>query len=451
MSLIEEASLFIAKSRLPELVVKGIGRIKESYTHQEKLFPPPNPSLRNISKEPMLKLIKEYLSSKRELGLYIHLPFCKYSCKFCNYVRIVNPSSLFVNSYLSALKKEFNAYSNIYERDKINFNAIYFGGGTPTYLSARQIKGLLSHTFNRGQTRPDIEITFEASPETINKSKIYELLEGGVNRLSIGVEALQNHLLMSMGRKHDVSCVIRAYRLAQKMGFKYINIDLIYGYPGQTCEDWQQSLDEVIKLNPRGIHAYRLLPGHGAMLYKVFQRKTDLNTIATSLIMGALAKEKLHKAGYTQQSLYKFTKPDIQLKRQKSFMSQVTDKIGLGVSARSYINGLAYMNCCSINGYLRSIKRGALPANKARILPLRERIAFIIAMCAELMRLDKAEFYRNTGIPIENVLGASLEALSRLDLINISGHFIDLTQKGTLFAQEVWPGLIYKYIKNYSN
>ena len=443
LSPIEEAYFKVITLKVADLIkkVRKFHRTKDEIT-----LPPPVLPMRAASQKQACRLIKERASLFNEVGIYIHLPFCSYRCAFCNYTTAVKPTDAFINKYLNALKNEIELMMELLGRNSLPTNSIYIGGGTPTYLSKRQIKDILGFIFKKTTTPEDIEITFEASPETLTAEKIDVLLENKVNRLSIGFQVFENRLLRFMNRKHSVARSISAFKLARKRGFKNIDIDLIYGLPGQSMEDWQHSLDEVIKLRPTSIYTYHLFLGYGSKWYSIFRKKKECPI--KNLALSALAIDKLSKAGYIQKSLYRFILPSEYPFQKRSFMDQL-HKLAFGASGRSRIDDLIYINHRSIANYIDYVAKGKIPISKIRVLNINDKIALNIFNAAERFSLNKNVFSNQFGFSIEDILGEPLAKLEELSLITDTSSSINLTYKGIIFLQELWTYYFLKYIRLY--
>lgn len=190
------------------------------------------------------------------LGLYIHIPFCIKKCKYCDF----NSFKLNIDEkkkYISALEQEMKLYKDEVKDKEID--SIFIGGGTPTVLNGDEIKTLFKKINENFKIKEDAEITMECNPGTIDEKKLLAMKESGVNRLSIGLQAVQNHHLKYIGRIHTYEEFEKNYIEAKNIGFNNINIDLMYALPNQTVEDWKETLEKIVKLNPEHISAYSLI------------------------------------------------------------------------------------------------------------------------------------------------------------------------------------------------
>ena len=202
------------------------------------------------------------------LGLYIHIPFCVQKCKYCDFnsYKIEKDKK---EKFLNDLKKEMSLYTN---KDR-KINTIFFGGGTPSILSNIEMKMIMDEINKNFCIDKDAEISMECNPGTLNKEKLEFMKSLGINRLSIGLQAVQEDLLGYIGRIHNYEQFEKNYIEARKAGFKNINIDLMYNLPHQTFEDWKETLDKIIGLNPEHISAYSLILEEGTQLYDMYMDK----------------------------------------------------------------------------------------------------------------------------------------------------------------------------------
>ena len=187
----------------------------------------------------------------KNLGIYIHIPFCKQKCSYCDFISFASKEEC-VNEYIEAVKKEIeNSNVNNYEID-----TIYIGGGTPSFISSKYILQILDVIKNRFILKKNIEITIEVNPGTVNKGKLDDYFKSGINRISIGLQSTKNDILKQLGRIHSYEDFLDKYNLVKQVGFKNINVDLMLALPNQTLKDLNESVDEIINLKPEHISIY---------------------------------------------------------------------------------------------------------------------------------------------------------------------------------------------------
>lgn len=209
---------------------------------------------------------------KKELGIYIHIPFCKKKCYYCDFVSYPDKLDL-EERYIEAVIRELESY----DLSKYNITTLYIGGGTPSYISSKLIAKLLNNIKEKlvlNETKwEDIEITIEVNPGTVNSEKLEEYKKSGVNRLSIGLQTTNDKLLEKIGRIHKYQDFLETYNLARKLGFKNINVDLIIGLPEEGISDIKEDLQKIINLNPDHISVYSLIVEEGTKIEKLLNEK----------------------------------------------------------------------------------------------------------------------------------------------------------------------------------
>ena len=238
------------------------------------------------------------------LGLYIHIPFCVSKCKYCDF----NSFKLNLNDkikYLNALNKEMELYKEEIKGKSID--SIFIGGGTPSILTKEEIAILFENIKNNFKIKENAEITMECNPGTLTLEKLKVMKECGVNRLSMGLQAVQNHHLKYIGRIHTFEEFEKNYYEAKKVGFENINIDLMYALPNQTKEDWKESLEKVVSLNPTHISAYSLILEENTELFNMYERKEfELMDEDSDIEMYEYTVNYLNSCGYNQYEISKF-------------------------------------------------------------------------------------------------------------------------------------------------
>jgi oxygen-independent coproporphyrinogen-3 oxidase len=231
------------------------------------------------------------------VGLYIHIPFCQALCHYCDFVKFINRESQ-IDPYLNALAKEMCFYQGEI------LQTLYIGGGTPTVLRPEQIGRLLRSVHQSFDSSRLTEATVEANPESAEEDRLAAYLEGGINRLSLGLQSMENDLLNQLGRLHDREKFEQAFALSRRLGFKNINVDLMFGLPGQTIFHWEKTLQDVAALGPEHISTYALKIEHGTKLaHNQFVVDDDLQAD-----MYLLASQTLTARGYIHYEISNFAK-----------------------------------------------------------------------------------------------------------------------------------------------
>lgn len=353
-------------------------------------------------------------------SIYIHIPYCKQKCLYCDFNSYSNKEDT-INKYFDALIEEIKSY-NIKE-----LNTIYFGGGTPSFVDSKYIREIMSILPKAN------EVTLELNPGTVNKEKLAEYKNIGINRLSIGLQAIQNDILKEIGRIHTLNDFEEAFKLARSVGFDNINVDLMHGLPNQSVQDFKDSVDYLVKLGPEHISCYSLI-----LHNDVFK---NLPTEEDERKMYYYAKEKLKESRYIHYEISNFAKSGKESKHNLVYWNQ-EEYVGVGAGASSYLNGERYTNVSSIEEYIKRINRGESvniieekqnsedKLNEYMILKLRLIKGVNIKETNEKFKTDIVKKYEK-----------SLEKLKKLGLIKIDEN-IYLTDKGLDLANIVWEEFV---------
>ena len=409
----------------------------------------------------------------KELGIYIHIPFCKQKCYYCDFVSFSNKQSL-VESYIEAVKKEINDYfQNEKFLQKYNVTTIYIGGGTPSYIDSQyilEIMNILENKLKNNRTKfEDMEITIEVNPGTVNKEKLEQYRKAKINRLSIGLQTTKDRLLKEIGRIHTFEQFLDTYSMAKVVGFDNINVDLMIGLPNQRIEDIKESLNQIINLEPAPTHmsVYSLIIEEGTVL-DTFIRKNKLEEMDDKLErnMYWYVKNTLELNGYIHYEISNFAKQGKESKHNLNCWQQ-KEYIGMGVAAHSYLNGIRYTNVSEIEQYsIRMNKSNEKVVN--HILELsnkneksgwKEEIETIYeieevqdledkkkeCMLLGLRMIEGVQISKFKEKYIENPIflyRKELEKLVNQGLIQIDGDNIRLTNKGLDLANLVWEEFV---------
>ena len=288
-------------------------------------------------------------------GVYIHIPFCRQKCYYCDFYKTVNTG--LTDQFISVLRKEITLRKNYLEGE--NVETIYFGGGTPSVLTKTQLAHILSFLNTELHPSPQAEITFEANPDDLDYEYLKALINLGVNRLSIGIQAFQNKHLEKMNRRHNREQAILAIKNAVKAGFSNISVDLIYGLPGLSSQQWIESLKEVFSLPVQHLSAYHLTYHEGTPFYTWLKKGTLKELDETDSIeqFNRLIVEA-EKAGFEQYEISNFAKSEIYSRHNTAYWTG-NKYLGLGPSAHSYNGQSRQWNFAHIDSYLKAFETGS--------------------------------------------------------------------------------------------
>lgn len=290
------------------------------------------------------------------MELYIHIPFCMQKCKYCDFLSMAADEET-KERYVEALMNEIAYYGRHTEEADKTLETVYFGGGTPTVIGARNLIRILDCVKSHFRLKEGCEITIELNPATIDGEGLKELYQNGVNRLSIGLQSAHNEELKLLGRIHDYEQFLEVFWEARKAGFQNINVDLISSLPGQSVESYKDSLQKVILLNPEHISAYSLILEEGTPFYESYVNHPELlPDEETDREMYHLTKELLKAAGYDRYEISNYAKPGFESKHNSGYWKRVP-YLGTGLGASSFMGGKRRKNGINLKEYLQNWKK----------------------------------------------------------------------------------------------
>ena len=340
------------------------------------------------------------------LGLYLHIPFCRKRCHFCYFRVYTDKNSQEVAQYLDVLAKEWELYA---ERPAIAgrpLNFVYFGGGTPSFLSTTQLEGLVNRITATSSWKDAEEITFECEPGTLTEAKLATIRRLGVTRLSLGVENFDDHILEINGRAHRSPEVARAYAFARSLAFPQINIDLIAGMLGETEANWHACVQKTLELEPDSVTIYQMeLPFNTTiskdLLKHSGQFEDPVASWSTKRRWVEEAFEAMERAGYHVGSAYTAVKDPSKTKFiYRDRLWQGADMAALGVASFGHINGVHVQNVDTWEAYTGAIDRGELPLSRAYRPTDEERLIRELVLQLKLGTIRPAYFQKKYGVDI---------------------------------------------------
>ncbi len=282
----------------------------------------------------------------KPIGLYIHIPFCKKKCNYCDFVSFGGELSLYEKSYTQALIDEIREYRS---EEKIKVDSIFFGGGTPSLLSVDSFEKILSELKYTFDILPNAEFTIETNPKTVTEEKLSAYVKGGVNRISIGLQTYHENELKILGRIHNFDEFLSSYNLCRGYGINNINVDLMYGIPEQTLASFKRTLCEVISLSPAHVSAYGLILEEGTPL---FEKRESLffPSEDDECEMYYMATELLAEAGYSHYEISNYAKSGFECRHNLKYWKN-EEYIGIGLAAHSYFGSKRYSNPTGFSEY----------------------------------------------------------------------------------------------------
>lgn len=373
-------------------------------------------------------------------GIYIHIPFCKQKCYYCDFVSFANKEEL-IERYINALKKEIKY--KLKGEDKID--TIYIGGGTPSVIDSKYIVEILKEIYSIVGFDATREVTIEINPGTVDKEKIEAYKTVGINRISLGLQTTNDILLKNIGRIHTYKQFEETYDLVQKAGFTNINVDLMLALPNQTLEDLKISLNKIINLNPTHISVYSLILEEGTKLEDLINRKVlELPSEDIERQMYWKTKHLLEENGYIHYEISNFAKENYKSKHNSNCWGQ-QEYYGFGLASHSYINNVRSSNIENLSQYIKNIENEEYNKNK-QVNEIQTKISKAKEyMMLSLRTIDgvkikeyKAKFQEN---PLY-IYRKEIEKLTENELLEIDGDNIRLTAKGIDFANQVWEEFV---------
>jgi oxygen-independent coproporphyrinogen-3 oxidase len=370
-------------------------------------------------------------------GVYIHVPFCKSRCSYCDFATDIYRSSKAVDRYVSALIREISASP---EAGASNVDTVYFGGGTPSLLKPRQIEQIMKAVHDTFSIDPNPEITMEMNPATVTPGSLQEYKRLGVNRASFGVQTFNDRALKLLARGHDANDARQTFGMLRGAGFENISFDLIAGLPGQTLDDWERNLDEAIRMLPEHLSLYLLEIHEGTPLAEQIrsgrQPEPDEDLAAE---MYRMMRDKLSSAGYVQYEISNFAKPSFESQHNTKYW-RLDPVYGFGVSAHSFDGRERYANDRNTLHYVERIER----SGSAEVM--RETIDAASEYVFLGLRLNRginlAEYRERFGVDLLKKYNIELNELETLELVAKAKQRLYLTARGRLYSNEVFAKLI---------
>ncbi|MHB1125806.1 MAG: radical SAM family heme chaperone HemW [Bacillota bacterium] len=375
-------------------------------------------------------------------GIYVHIPFCIRKCNYCDFASFPIPAGDQVGDYLNALEMEFRLQADEIERRQGELVSLYLGGGTPTCLDPIQLEKLMQICrIALARVLPGVEMEFsvEANPGTLTREKLQVLESAGVNRISLGVQSFSPLHLEKMGRVHTPEEAMEAVSLIRLAGINNTGIDLMYGLPGQTIEEWRDTLDKAIALRPEHLSAYGLKIETGTA-WGLLQESGNLTTPDEDLAAGMydLARQLLTGFGYIQYEISNFALPRYQSRHNRLYWTN-QEYLGLGLSASSYLNHCRCTNTGNFRHYLKELGAGRLPQTVKEDLTREQEMAEMTFLGLRLLEgVDRDDFARMFGVDITQVYGRQIDKLTGLRLLQWEADRLCLTPQALPLANLVF-------------
>ncbi len=383
-------------------------------------------------------LIEAGIDLEKQLSLYVHLPFCKQKCFYCDFNSYGDCSEL-IPDYCQALLIEFQRFLP----QPFLIPTIYFGGGTPSVVPSESLASLLLFLTQHFTVDRQAEITIEINPGTVTANDLFTLREAGFNRLSIGLQAVQNRLLKEIGRIHTWEAFTEVYHQARVAGFTNINVDLISGLPGQSLADWQSSLTEVTALKPEHISAYSLQVEPGtpiaAMIESGKQQLPDEDEVVAMLQM---TLDCLRQNGYEHYEISNYARKGFQSRHNLGYWLG-RDYLGFGAGASSTYQQQRWINHEQPQEYIQNLQMGlSIIADLETIDPTQQITETLMLRLRMRDGIDLNKFASETGCDLQSQASTELQQLRQASLITVVNNRLRLTDQGVFVSNLVIAELL---------
>lgn len=384
-----------------------------------------------------LPIFDQAADIRRPHGLYIHIPFCRSKCGYCAFYSLPG-KDLPLAPYFQALQREISLRSRSNPLGGRKFATIFFGGGTPTMLPAADLVRLLDSCRGAFSFQADPEVSVEVNPATIDREGLHTLRQGGFNRISIGLQSLNDKELRLLGRPHDVAAGLDTARLAKSVGFTNLSLDLMYGLPGQTVQQWRVNLRRALELAPQHLSIYELTPEEGTPLAGQLDKGAyHLPPEDDLLEMMEITVRECEAHGIRRYEISNYALPGFECEHNRNYWL-ARPYLGLGPGAVSRLADLRTANVANLEAYCQSLEQNSMPASEEEFLGpetlFRETVILGLRM---LSGLSISHLQQSYGIDPNAYYGETLTNLIRQNFLSIEGDHLRLTPRGLPIANSV--------------
>lgn len=372
----------------------------------------------------------------KDLSIYIHIPFCKEKCFYCDFLSFKGKDEYFL-LYKQALLKEIEDFATL-NKHKYIVKTIFIGGGTPSILPIGYIGEIAKKIYTLFNVEKNAEFTIEANPGTLSYEKIKHFKDSNINRISIGLQAYQNHLLKKIGRIHTIEQFLQNYENIRKVGFKNVNIDLMFSLPSQTKKDFETTVINIAKLNPEHISTYSLILEEGTKFFDMYE-KGEITMCDENLDRQFyyMAKDILTKYGYQLYEISNFCKKDKQCKHNIVYWTR-GEYIGFGLGASSLIDEKRIVNTNNFNDYI-NFKNN----RQIEILQKKHMYSEFIFLGLRMTEgIKKSDFYKQFNVNITDVYKKQIDKFLKNGLLIEDGDILKLSKKGIDVSNVVFAEFI---------
>ena len=377
--------------------------------------------------------------NKTPLGIYVHVPFCRSKCQYCDFYSLATKEDKIIDGYLDAVCDHIKEAGELAPNHKVD--TIYFGGGTPSFFGADGLAVILTTIRRNFDVDSNAEITFEANPDSINDRLLHRLRAEGFNRVSLGIQSDDDEMLKKLGRPHTYAQAVAAYHRIRKAGFRNVSVDLMYGLPGQTLLQWQETLDTVLRLLPEHISCYALKVEDGTPFAEM-KDVLNLPDDDTQAEMYLTAVEILRSRGFRQYEISNFCRKNLYSRHNMKYWTG-GEYLGFGPAASSDFAGKRFTLKRDLQAYISAIRDGGDIMDEMEEIPVRERAGEYLMLRLRTSQGIGREEYEKLFLlpfsPLEEVLEKRRRMFHTTQ--NDSGRWV-LTPKGYLVSNDIITDLL---------
>ncbi len=372
----------------------------------------------------------------KEMSLYIHIPFCKQKCLYCDFPSYAGKESL-INEYIRALNEEI-----LRKCSKYKIASIFVGGGTPSYLNEINLESLLK-TINLLDFKDDFEFTIECNPGTLNEEKLALMKNYNVNRISMGLQTTNDNILKEIGRIHSFEEFKKNYNQARKAGFENINVDLMFGLPNQHMKDWKVSLEDVMSLEPDHISAYSLIIEEGTCFYNLYNNdKLNIPNEEEERSMYLFTKGFLKDYGYNQYEISNYAKVNKECFHNKVYW-KCNEYLGLGVSASSFVDEKRFKNIDDIKIYIEKINNNEDVTEEIHVNNINDDMEEFMFMGLRMIEgINLKTFKKRFGKDVFDIYDEVIKNNIKKGLLVVDSEKLYLSEKGIELSNYVMSDFI---------
>lgn len=364
--------------------------------------------------------------SKKQLSIYVHIPFCINKCKYCDFLSFPSDETI-KEQYIDALLLEIKHWGAELKEQYLSIRSVYIGGGTPSILKPELIQKILGQIQESFSDLSEAEISIEVNPGTLTKEKASKYRSAGVNRLSIGLQSASDQDLKILGRVHNFSQFLTGYALAREVGFSNINIDLMSALPEQTVKEYEKGLLKVLKLKPDHISAYSLIIEEGTPFYKAYHNNSHLlPTEDEDRKMYEITKEILSANGFKRYEISNYAKPFYECRHNQVYWAR-GEYLGVGLGSSSFLSHIRYKNTDNITDYMQNKEKRV---EEILLTKEDEMAEFMFLGLRQCEGIAKSKFKKEFSVSVEEQFAQTINKYKELGLLCTDAERIWLTDQG---------------------